>query len=222
MLNKFITKIAETAKSRDGFTLIEILVATAIASIIMVMLTTAYNSLALSIRDVTAYAEFYESVNLAVYRIDKDISNTYFNRENKNISFIADKDGENSVLDFVTTEHRMFNLVGSLKSPARTSDIKEIGYHLERDRKSKNDTWILIRREDKHYDKEPLEGGESSILLKNVAGLDFTFKQGNDWTERWDSRQNKRIPSAVKTRLRVKTKKNKEDVFEFVSALNVK
>lgn len=222
MLNREIKKTVEDVKANKGFTLIEILVATAIASIIMIMITTAYNSMITSIREVTAYAEFYEDVNLAVYRIDKDISNTYFNKMNKKISFVAEKKSENSILDFVTTEYRQFNLMGNLKHPAPSSDIKEVGYYLEKDRKSKNDTWLLIRREDKHFDNEPLEGGETNILLKNVVSLDFAFKQGNDWAERWDSRQNKRVPSAVRTRLNVVNNKNKKEVFEFISALNVK
>ncbi len=221
MPNKRISKTSEGIFSNGGFTLIEILVATAIASLIMIMVTTAYNSMVASIREVTLYAGFYEDVNLAIYRIDKDISNIYFNKLNKNISFIADKENENSILNFVTTEYLKFNILGSIKRPVPSSDIKEVGYYLESDRKSKNHSWLLIRREDKHYDNEPLEGGETNILLRNVVSLDFSFKQGNDWTERWDSRQNKRIPSAVKTRLVIINNKNKEEVFEFISALNM-
>jgi type II secretion system protein J len=221
MLNKRIGETAEGVLSEGGFTLIEILVATAIASIIMIMVSTAYNSIVASISEVTVYARFYEDINLAVYRIDKDISNTYFNRMNKNASFIADKENENSVLNFVTTQYRKFNLLGNLKRPAPSSDIKEVGYYLERDQKSKNNTWLLIRREEKHYDDKPLEGGEKNILLKNVVSLDFAFKQGNDWSERWDSRQNKRVPPAVRTRLVVINNKKKEEMFEFISALNM-
>jgi type II secretion system protein J len=222
MLNRRIKQAAGQVISGGGFTLIEILVATAIASIIMIMVTTAYNSMVASISDVTAYAGFYEDLNLAVYRIDKDISNAYFNKSNKENCFIAEKEGANSILNFVTTEFREFNILGNLKRPVPSSDIKEVGYYLEMDRKSKNDTWLLIRREDKHYDSEPLEGGETNILLRNVVSLDFTCKQGNDWTERWDSRQNKRVPAAVRTRLKVINNKNKEEVFEFISALNMK
>jgi prepilin-type N-terminal cleavage/methylation domain-containing protein len=163
---KIVLKLKKYLKENSGFSLIEILVATAIASIIMVMLGTAYHSLLISISGVTKYAGFYESINLAVYRLDKDISNAYFNKQNKKLCFIAEKEGENSILNFVTTQHSKFSMLGNIKRPARFSDIREVGYYLERDRKSKNDTWILVRREDYHYDAEPLQGGEEQYPVK--------------------------------------------------------
>ncbi|MBN1535012.1 MAG: prepilin-type N-terminal cleavage/methylation domain-containing protein [Spirochaetes bacterium] len=206
--------------SDEGFTLIELAVATTIASIILLMAYTSYRTILQSIGRLTDREAYYEAVNNAYTFIDRDISNTYYRVENAKICLIGDLDGNNSVLNSVSVIHNEFNYQGNLKTPYPVSDIREIGYYLQRD-PNHYDRFNLIRREEIHYDDDPEHGGEQNLLLPGVKALKFEFKEGNEWTDRWDSRQDKRYPSAIKTTIRVTDYENKDNTFIFVSMVNL-
>jgi type II secretion system protein J len=208
--------------SNDGFTLIEILVATAIASLILIMAYASYGSIFDSIKRSTGRSEFYENVNLAIMKIDLDLSNTYYTRNNKNISFISENVRGNGRLDFVTVNHNDFNLGGTLRTSVRESDVREVGYYLL-EAKNTMGLFHLIKREKFNYwEEDPLSGGIENLLLPNVVSLKFEFQKGNDWDDNWDSRQNNLFPKAVKTTLVVKNYQAQEEKFEFVTLINIR
>ena len=215
----FIRRIRDRfALPRDngGFSLIEIMVASAIASLIMVMVYTAYHSIVKTIQDVTSYSEFYENINMAITRIDSDIAGMYINPENTKIALVGEVSAENSSVNFVTINHRGFNVLGSLKKSVPRSDINEVGYYLREDPRYPG-LYFLMRREEPGYNDDITTGGTGSVLLENVVQLKFEFKQRNDWTTSWDSRENKRFPQAIRTTLRVKTYTGREQDMVFLS-----
>lgn len=207
-------------KDNSGFSLLEIIVASAIASIILLLVTTSYRTVINSIKNISGHAELYENVNLAISKIDRDISNAFVNRKRKKVCFIGNIEGDNSKLNFVSVNHNEFNIVGSIKKAYPVSDIRETGYFLREDREFPGVSF-LIRREEAHYDDDPENGGEESILLENVIGLKFEFRQRNDWIEYWDSRQYNRFPRVVKTTLLIKNYQQKEENFVFISYINM-
>ncbi len=204
--------------SNRGFSLIEIVVASAIASMIMLMVYTAYRTTLTSIRDMTGFAEMYENVNLAISKIDRDLTNCFIKRENKKICFIAENDGDNGKLNFVTVSFNEFRLRGSVKTPVLQSDVHEVGYYPKQDPRFPG-VFRLMVREDIHYDDDPLSGGTENVLLDNVIGLEFRFKVGNTWEDTWDSRETSRFPRLVKTTIKLKKfgvqASGSEDVEEF-------
>ena len=207
-------------KDNSGFSLLEILVASAISSLVLLMVYSSYHSIISTISDFSGYAEFYENVNLTMSRIDHDFSNAYYKRRHKKISFIAEQEGENSLVHFVTVNHKKMRILGDLKESFPFSDINEVSYYLKPDPKIPDIYW-LYRREERHFDEEPDRGGTESVMLENVTGLRFEFKVRNDWTTRWDSRENKRFPRAIKTVLKVKSYKGKEEEFVLLSYIDM-
>ena len=204
-----------------GFTLIEILVASAIASIILTMAYASYTAIITSVRRSTGRAEFYENVNLAITKIDMDIANTYYTRNNKNVNFICEDSQGNSTLNFVTVTHNDDNFSGSLAMTNPSSDVHEVGYHLKENPRTPG-LYFLIKREEPHYDDDPLKGGTENVILVNVVGLKFEFLRGYDWNEGWDSRENHLYPRAVKTTLTVKDYQEKEEKFIFETLINIR
>ncbi len=204
-----------------GFSLIEILVAVSLSSIMLVMIYSTYKAVVKSITQSTGVSEFYENINLAVSKIDRDITNLYYTKNNKNIAFIGDVKGTASVLNFVTINHQKLNIAGNLKRSNPVSDIKEVGYFLKDDPKATS-VFLLMRREQAHYDKEPEEGGEENILLENLTSLKFEYKKNNDWSERWDSRNTKKLPQAIRTTITLKKYNTDSEVkIVFISRINV-
>ncbi len=211
-----------TTPRNAGFTLIEIMVAVAIGSIILIMAYASYRSIFETIKRSTGLSEFYENVNLALLSIDRDISNAYFTRTNKNITFICETDGSDSRLNFVTVNHNDYNFIGTANTPVRSSDVREVGYFLRADKKTQGLSYLIKREKFNYWEDDPLEGGTENILLPNVVSLKFEFNRGNDWDGNWDSRQNNNFPKAVKTTLVVKNYQAKEETFEFVSLVNIR
>ncbi len=205
----------------SGFTLIEILVASAIASIILVIVYTSYRSIVQSIKRSTGNAEFYENVNLAISKIDTDISNTYYTRNNKKTFFVSEEATGNNNCYFITVSHHTINFTGDPAKPCPAGDIQEVGYYLKAD-KTTQGLFSLIKHEKPYYWFDPLTGGTDNILLRNVVSLKFEFLKGNDWGELWDSRQNNLFPRAVKTTLIVKNYQAQDEKFEFTSLINLR
>src|SRR6056297_208606 len=223
----YIQRKSNFIKSQDGFSLLEILVATAVSSLILLLVYTAHRSIMLSINDLTGIADFYEHVNLAVNRLDEDISSAYYDRYNKDLTFIGENDysgKNNGRIDFVCVDHNELSVRGKLNQSNPVSDIKEIGYFLKRqdlpDKKG-NYLFNLVRREQIHYDNEPQSGGDESIILENIVDAKFEFRIRNRWTDKWDSRKYRKFPSAVQTTLIVRNYRGNDEEFVFVSYINM-
>lgn len=206
----------------EGFTLIEIMVAMAIASIILIMVYASYRSILDSIRRSSGHAEFYENVNLAIMKIDKDLTNTYFTRNNKSITFTSDDDGGNSALSFAAVNHHPYMIAGPPEGQSAMSDITGVSYFLKPDTAT-NGLFKLIKKERAAYwEEDTVDGGSENVLLPNVVSMKFEFQRGTGWDERWDSRQNNLLPRAVKTTLVVRDYQSRDESFEFITILNIR
>lgn len=211
------------SNSSSGFTFIEILVASSMASIILIMTYTSYRSIVKIISDMSGYSEFYENVSLAISKIDRDISNAYINLDNTKIFFISESDSGNQTkrfLKFITINHRDFVLFGDIKKSAPVSDIHQVNYSIIPDPKIQG-LFILVRSDKKQYGDDHENTVVENKMLPNVVDLRFEFRQQNDWLSKWDSRENKRFPQAVRTTLSVKDYKGKVEVFSFISYMNM-
>ena len=216
MKDRFKTSLAGAA----GFTLIEILVAATISSLIIIMLHTAYRSTLESIKSVSGFAEYHERITIALNMLGRDLSNTYISKDNPKTLFISDVVANNSRIFFVSTNRVDFSAAGNFKKPYLMSDIRQTGYYLKENRK-KSRTYILIRNEKNHYDDDFETGGFENEILDNVAGLRFQYRQGNDWIDKWDSRENKRIPDSVRTTLTTINSAGKQEVFTIVTYITL-
>lgn len=211
-----------TLRGWAGFSLIEVIVATAVSSVILLIVYSAHRSIMTSIFDLTGVAEFHENVSLAVQRIDRDISYAYAQKFNERVCFIGENQmGQtaNGRLDFITTDFSRESISLSPRKQNPTSDIYEVGYRLRPDREISG-LYQLVRRRDLHYDDNPLDGGAEDAMLDNVTDLKFEFWLRNDWTDKWDSREAKKFPQAVRTTLRVKNYRGTVEDFVFISYVN--
>ncbi len=209
--------------NNSGFSLIEIIVATAVSSVILLMIYSAHQSIMSAIQDLTGVADFYENINLAIYRMDRDLSCAYFKKSNKKLSLIGENDRgsvRNGKLNFVTIDHEDLLLTIDTKKETHRSDVREVGYSLREDKDVQN-LFHLVRREENHYDNMPEEGGRESILLENVVDIRFEFSQRNTWIDKWDSRKYNRFPRAIRVTLKAKNYRGIDEEFTFISYLNL-
>lgn len=214
-------KLLSIVRSDSGFSLIEIVVALAIGSLIMIMIQTAHKSILTSVRSVTENAQFYETVNLAIRRISRDIECAIYRQDNRFIIF----KGENHLsppkrgqITFVTVNSSEFAASGDLKSEYRETDVKTVQYSLRPDKKFPG-LFFLMRADKNLYETReeddtsaPLTQYET-LVLENVTDIDFEFSSGgSDWSAKWDSPG---VPWAVRTTLKAKNFRGKEEIFIF-------
>ncbi len=223
---RYIARLRKTAReiqNSEGFSLIEMLVAIAVSSVILLMLYSSYRTVISATGELTKVASFYERVNLAIHHIDHDISCAYVNRNNKEVCFIAENHTSapyRGKLNFVTINPKKFFIAIDPAREVRQSDVHEVGYYLKSYR-DKPEVFMLVKREENTYDKEPESGGMESVVLDNVTDIKFEFRLRNTWVDSWDSRKYLKFPAAVKTTLKVKNYRGEEEEFVFISLLNM-
>ncbi|MBN2434323.1 MAG: prepilin-type N-terminal cleavage/methylation domain-containing protein [Spirochaetes bacterium] len=221
-MKKFIKRL----KSNEGFTLLELLVAVTISSIVMMMIYGANRTIMFAIHDMSGIADFYENTNMAIRRMDRDLSCTLQDRYNKELFLV----GENNPyppymgrINMVTVVKSEIYVAGSYSEPAFNSDIKEISYFLKPD-PSYPDMFFLMRKESIEYNKddENKPQGIDSILLENVIDMriEYTEDKINDWSQNWDSRDRNRFPFGIRVTLTLRNYRGQDEIFTFTSLLN--
>lgn len=227
-MKHFKTNQTETEKKpflrfAEGFTLIEMMVAVALSSIILLMIHSMHRSIIYSIKDMSGIAEFYENINMVTHRMDRDISSVLIVADNKKLflkggttSFDAGK-GE---LHFVTVMKSDQYMGSSVSSAVSAADVREVGYFLRKDPLI-DDLFFLVRREAVQYDDSPDSGGTETVILENVEDVTFEFIEAGNWETKWDTADNGRFPKAVKTTLKVRNFRKTTESFSFVSKLQM-
>lgn len=198
---------------QKGFTLVEILIALAILAMIVASTFTIFRSSSTSWQKGQTRSERYHNARVAVGRISKEISQAVIS-ENSLSRFIGEKK-EVSFISFVSTAAEVFELA-------------EIEYWLDRDQK------LLMRNEDVEPDYDFSTQEHSDILADNISELEFSYYDGLDWKDTWDSdlagddeegdagqtETQGILPKAVRIRIKVEDKKGKEsEGFEVVTRL---
>lgn len=223
-MKKILKTLHSIIRSDNGFTLIEIVVALAIGTIIMIMVHTAHKSVLTSIRAVSENTQFHENINLAIRRMSRDIESTLYQPDNKFITF----KGENQVtppkkgsISFVTVNKSENTISGDIKSEYRQSDVKSVQYYLRPDKKFQG-LFFLMRIEKNLYDNKSEDDKNSpdapkfeSLLLENITDVEYEFSTGTDWSSKWENIN--AVPSAIKTIIKVKDFKAREQVFTFIA-----
>jgi type II secretion system protein J len=189
----------KTVNNNSGFTLIEMLVAVAVSSVILLMVYTAYNSVIKTVNYGRTAASYYKQLNHILNRIDSDLTCMYWKEGNSALQLVSIFNGSNSIISFVTAEYRDYRILPSPVAQYPATDIHETGYYLVQNPGERN--YTLIRKTDIHYDDSFSEGGFEEELLTQVVSLKFEFQYRSDWSDNWNTADQKRLPKAVRTTL---------------------
>ena len=174
--------------ARRGMTLIEVLVAVGVMSMIAVTIWAATSQTAKT-RDVVERShDDHHQVRVAFDMLSRDLASAFLSMHRATIEpvrdtvFIGRERGSEDRLDFASFSHQRRYL------HVDESDQCEISYFLTDDPEVSGQM-NLVRRECPVIDLEPFEGGQILILVEDVVELDFQFFDFsmNDWRDEWDT-----------------------------------
>ena len=214
---------------RRGITLVELLLALTISSLVMATASMAYvtgSNTARTLgngRDVVARQAQFESTLNDLFRhayIDTDAQNRYtFFQSGDAISGSGGTVGQSSGADanslvFTVLGRRLPPTVLSSTDDFETNNSKfgpvggvtEVQLSTTPIGDGANGRQGLFLREQTPSDGDPSQGGEESLLSEDVESISFEYFDGTTWQTTWDTSTmgTRRLPSAVRVTYRLR------------------
>lgn len=219
----------QTHRAGDGgFTLIEILVATALLASMTAIVWGSFSLMIRSKRSGEQMAQRYRQVRLAMTRMSREIAmaflskNDKFATDNPRTLFVGEERGRDHDLMFSAFAHLR------LKENAKESDQTLIRYFVASSARDRS-RLDLVRRESKRLGLErPGEEGPAYAMLEDVLGFEVEYYDApaEEWRERWNTRsadgQPDRLPSKVRIRLTIKDERGKRVTFRTATRTQLK
>lgn len=200
-----------TARNQAGMTLIEVLIAMAMVSFMLVMAWSTTSSVSEAQKYFEDVQERNHEIRVALNRMARDISSAYISGnedtslDNRRTLFLGKEDTPVDELRFSSLGHV------SLWANANESEQALISYHAVRDRDDGSRT-NLVRRESRRLSNEPWESqpAEADLLLRNVERVAFEYfdPRDNEWQDSWNSTatdaEGDRLPERVRITVTVR------------------
>jgi type II secretion system protein J len=208
---------------RRGFTLIEVLVATAILALIVSSVYFSFTNLIEGRTRIRDRAEGQRRVYFALDLMRRDIQNAYLTRnrgipEETHITiFRGLEDSPVSHLTFASLNHI------KMRAGGKECDQAEIEYYGDTiEGKS-----TLMRRESSWVDGFPERGGNVFPILDDFKEITFEYwdADNREWRSSWDSEGTDRadiLPPKVKITMAIKDADGEKKEFRVESVVNIK
>src|SRR5262245_51621773 len=212
--------------NRKGFTLLELIVATVIFSIVV---AAAY-SLLDSARNLTTRAELraqlFQSARVALQALEDDLRGTVMpvvppsSATPNDLSFIGTNAGsEKEPLDrveFVSVgRHTAAPYDVNVVDVVRGIDMARISYWIERDTTRAAHGLVRERPKELNPPSGPVHREEDvTEISRDVVFLNLRYYESGEWRDTWDSTQLRKLPKAIEVTVIVRGEWHGEDVLE--------
>jgi prepilin-type N-terminal cleavage/methylation domain-containing protein len=202
--------------NNDGFTLIEVVLASTILAILATLTWTSLST-TIRVRDSLAYATEAQEIGSGVMmKLREDIGQAFHVQSQRRLTFFKAEDNFN--LDRV-----VFTSLAHYPSSrsAYESDQTEITYETE----SNPDTsglYLLKRRESDHIDDDPERGGNHVTLTDRLVSFNLEYYDGAEWKNTWDlaeSESKNELPKLVRAATVIRDSRDVEHAFEALISL---
>lgn len=177
---------------QSGFTLIEVLVAVAVAAVLLTTVYGVFGSVSGAKEQVERDAEIYHLARVLCDRLGREIRGTYWRRDAEETVFVGSLDGDQSTLELTTTAASPLG--------ASAAGIAHIDYRLREDLFEGQRRWRLLRREASLFatDFDRQDGQRLSEAVRTFA---LRYFDGGSWVEEWDAAERGALPRLVEIRL---------------------
>jgi prepilin-type N-terminal cleavage/methylation domain-containing protein len=200
-----------------GFTLLEVLLAMAILSVIMTVVYASFSTAGKNIEQAEAIRDETDIVRTLIARLSVDIANAYLNSngiyppvptifygKKEEMEGVAGAGNEKIRHDSIS----LTTLTNWRKRDSKEMELWEVGYFFREKPDGKG--YAFFRREKRELSKDvpALEGGVEYEITDRLESLQITYSDnGSTWTDTgWDKSRNS-LPKAVEIALSLDTGK---------------
>jgi prepilin-type N-terminal cleavage/methylation domain-containing protein len=168
-----------------GFTMIEVIVSTALMSVILSAGYFCFLSGTASQKIIESRREMIQSARVAMAIISADLRSAYPLSKEKDLV------GMDRILDGIHADNIDFATLNYQPRAPGEGDFCEVSYFVRKEEVS--GSFSLCRRRDPGLDPEPFSGGEVDVIARGIEGLQLTYYDGFEWFDEWgDPRNTKR------------------------------
>lgn len=175
-----------------GLTLVEVLIAIAILSLIGTLIYGAFDGMSRTRRGIGQMTDRYHQGRAALARISRELQSAFLSRHQpldqnyivRKTAFVGQDSSPADRVDFTAFAHLR------LSANAHESDQAEIGFFAARDPENSGKL-DLVRRESKYIDLEPTKGGTINVLAEDIESFSIQYFEPitGEWVDSWDSTQ---------------------------------
>lgn len=195
------------ARAKNGFTLIEMVIAIAMTAFIGLSIGLSFNTTVKAKETVEETAEKYRMLRTAMARMTREISMAYVSDRYDSGRY---RDAFDRPTNFIGTRERLlFTSLAHqrLYADAKESDQMVVEYQVktstEKGARGRND---LMRREKALLEERMDRGGTEDVLFEGAKKIEFQYwdSEKKQWVDEWDTRRNDRkafLPTRVKIQL---------------------
>ena len=182
-------------KDRKGFTLLEILMAIFIFSIVLSILYATYTGTFRNIDETESQAEIYRMARIALERMVEDLESAYLSHRQSDLEseeeslrsteFVGEAteidDRSADTLRFLSRAHLVFD------QEDKEAGIAQIAYEV-RQSAEEEASFVLYRSDTPGFEEGPEEGTGGLVLCEDLYAINFTYydDKGREH-DRWDS-----------------------------------
>ena len=202
-----------------GFTLLEVLLAMAILSVIMTVIYASFSTAGRNIEQAETIRDESDLARTLIARLSDDIANAYVNPFMNTPTTVTIFYGKKEEAEFGTgpgnekVRHdsiSLTTLTNWRKPDSNQMELWEVGYFFKEQPDGKG--YALFRREKRELSKDTpaLEGGDEYEITDRVESIKFTYLNNSlTWTDNgWDSRSStfgQKMPKAVEIAIALDT-----------------
>ncbi|MFN7134393.1 MAG: type II secretion system protein GspJ [Myxococcales bacterium] len=208
-----------------GFTLMEVLIALAITSIIGGLVWGSFNAGFKAKEVIESEADIYRELRTGMSRITRELSMAFISENYDHTRFRDNQDrptffsGERDRLSFSMFGHQR------LLQDAKESDQSAVYYKVDRDPEEKSKSSLL--RCERPVLAENMDRCEKwETLISGVKKVEFKYwdNQRKEWIDTWDTRRNDRpfqLPDRVRIELTAKNELGKDQKYVTQGRVNM-
>ncbi len=196
-------RISGNIKKARALTLVEILLALSILSLVMVIFYSSYSGIMTTIKASSARATASRKQTILYRMLEGDIQNVYYPLDPNQRNFHVEKKSRgNHAVDSL----HFISLADDLSRVSKTGPLREVSYHVRENGRNMlgQPLFDLYRREQIGVDKDLEIGGVSSLLVKDIIAFKvecaFT-KDKVEWIRECNFKDKATYPAGVRLTL---------------------
>lgn len=191
-----------------GFTLIEIVLAVALCTIVMALIYGVLHSTIQAAERIDELTHGSEIGPAILAQIREDVGAAFLPGTDQDYFVGQDRSGRDR-LDFISSA-AVFAAETPGSEPA-VHTVNEIGYQVK-EGPSAEDGLVLYRRVDPFVDAEPLRGGRLMAVAEQVTLFKITYWSGTEWLPTWvASKLDNKLPSSIRVELKMRVPDRKAE-----------